>query len=85
MEKEIKTNVFGITVYLNEPDAEGVSSGRIVSDLRDESDEPDVEYLSAIGGLESLILAHACAGVDITAPAYLEGIEVAIEAIANNF
>jgi len=29
--------------------------------------------------IESLIIAHACAGVDVTAPAYTEGIEVVVE------
>ncbi len=32
----------------------------------------------------SLVLAHAVAGVDISSPAYLEGIETAVEAIYNN-
>jgi len=83
MEKEIKTNVYGITVYLS-GDGE-VPNGRIVSDLIDGSDDPDVELCAALSGLESLILAHACAGIDITTPAYLEGIEVAINAISDNF
>lgn len=41
---------------------------------------------SGIGedSIESVILAHACAGIDVTAPAYLEGIETAIQAIADN-
>lgn len=77
--KTIKTNVFGITVYVDE-----AGGGKIESDLREGSDEPTVEYAAAIDGLESLILAHACAGIDITSPAYLEGIETAVEAIANN-
>lgn len=34
--------------------------------------------------VESLVLAHACAGVDVTAPAYVEGLRVAIDAITNH-
>ena len=34
--------------------------------------------------IESLLLAHASAGVDISNPKYLQGLETAIEAIANN-
>lgn len=34
--------------------------------------------------IESLLLAHACAGIDVREPAYLEGIETALQAIANN-
>ena len=41
------------------------------------------EHNAAINGLESLILAHACAGIEITDPAYICGIEVAIDAIFN--
>ena len=40
--------------------------------------------LSPIDGIESMILAHAIAGVDIESPAYLEGIETAVEAVANH-
>ena len=47
-------------------------------------DEEDVEGQAAADALESLILAHACAGIDIASPAYVEGIETAVEAIANN-
>jgi hypothetical protein len=79
MSKIIKTGVFGIEVTLV-----GDGSGKIVSDLRDESDCSNAAYSSAVDALESLILAHACAGVDIAAPAYLEGVEVAVEAIAAN-
>ena len=35
-------------------------------------------YNAAMDGVESLILAHACAGLDVTDPAYLEGIETAV-------
>lgn len=76
MKKMIQTNVYGITVILN---TEG--GGEIFSELRQGE---DTEALAAIDGIESLILAHACAGIDITTPAYLEGIETAVEAIDNN-
>jgi hypothetical protein len=41
-------------------------------------------FNAAIDGLESVILAHACAGVDVGSPAYVEGIETAVEAIASH-
>jgi hypothetical protein len=34
--------------------------------------------------IESLILAHACAGVDVTALAYVAGIETSLEACGNH-
>lgn len=41
-------------------------------------------YNGAMDGIESLILAHACAGIDITSPKYVEGIKTAVEACGNN-
>ena len=43
-----------------------------------------LKYNGAIDGIESMILAHACAGIDVTTPDYLEGIETAVEAVGNN-
>lgn len=58
--------------------------GRISSNLKDGCDESDCLDCAAIDGLESLILAHACAGIDVTSAKYVEGIETALEAIGNN-
>jgi hypothetical protein len=77
--KVIKTGVFGITVELGKPNKEGVCGGTITSDLHDENDHD--EYKAALDAIESLILAHACAGIDIKSPAYLEGVEVALAAV----
>jgi hypothetical protein len=41
-------------------------------------------FNGAIDGLESMILAHACAGIDVSSPEYVEGIKTAYEACANN-
>lgn len=62
---------------------DGNGSGAIESDLKDYDEDSD-DYNSAIDGVESLLLAHACAGVDIQSQAYIEGLKTAIEAIANN-
>jgi len=86
--KTITTNCFGIVVVLGEPDADGDVAGSIISDLHEEpTDEFDTDYViynSMMDALESMILAHACAGVDITDPAYLCGVETAVESCANN-
>jgi hypothetical protein len=47
-------------------------------------DEDAITYNHMMDALESLILAHACAGVDVTTPEYIEGIKTAIESCANN-
>jgi hypothetical protein len=41
------------------------------------------EYHFYVNAIESLVLAHACAGIDIESPAYIEGIETAVEAASN--
>lgn len=78
MRKEIKLPSYGIEVCISGDGA----TGSIKSDLHDKGVGKD--YNHAIDGLESLILAHACAGIDIESPAYLEGIETAVDAITNN-
>ena len=75
---------FGITVTLaRENGVAEPGSGSIVSDLEPKT-AANRQYNAAIDGLESLILAHAFAGVDVESPAYLEGIETAVDAIANH-
>jgi hypothetical protein len=50
--------------------------GTITSDL---TGEGNPKLAAAIDAMESLILAHACAGVDIADLTYIEGIETAVE------
>lgn len=37
------------------------------------------QYNAALDAIESLILAHAVAGMDVEAPAYIQGIETAVQ------
>jgi len=87
-EKIIKLDCYGIVVNLVSGKNGSGWGGSITSDLKHPDDQCDdreeQEFNTAIDGLESLILAHACAGIDICSPAYLEGIETAVEAISNN-
>jgi len=50
----------------------------------DLDDEDTIAYNHMMNALESLILAHACAGVDVTTSEYIEGLKTAIESCANN-
>lgn len=77
----IQLPCFDITVTLT-----GDGGGSITSDLHDEIGDfyEDSVYNFGIDALESLILAHAVAGIDITTPAYIEGIETAVLALHNN-
>jgi hypothetical protein len=52
-----------------------------------ESEEETIgreHYNCAIDGIEALILAMACAGIEIDTPAMIEAIETAVEGAANN-
>jgi len=73
---------FGIVVRVSE------GGGSIRSDLHDldtlkEEDRAKLQWEDSVNAIESLILAHACAGIDIATPAYLEGIETAVETCSN--
>jgi hypothetical protein len=84
-DRTIRLPCYGITITLvRENGADKPGSGVIASDLRAGQGAADRQYNAAIDGLEALILAHACAGVDVKSPAYIEGIETAVEAIANH-
>lgn len=41
-------------------------------------------HRAAAHAVESMVLAHWCAGVDVTTPAYKEGIETTFDALTNN-
>ena len=80
---------FGIVVRLvrDQPGHPGRPlAGDITSNLHesDSGSEDDSDYEAAMDGIESLILAHACAGVDIAAPTYIAGIQTAVEAASAN-
>ncbi len=72
-----------ISVLVENPEEKGGGSIRSIN-LKEE-EEGAKEFNAAIDGIESLILAHACAGIDISSPAYIEGIQSAVEAVGNNF
>lgn len=48
-------------------------------------DDEDRAYNAAVDGMESLILAQACVGMDVEHPDYVEAVNTAFEAINNNF
>lgn len=76
--KVIKLPCFGIVINIQG------AGGAISSDLHDDGDDIDALYHAAMDGIESMVLAHACAGIDVESPKYIEGIETAVESAANN-
>lgn len=81
-EESIILPVFGIVIRLNH--GEEYTTGSIeASELFD--DEPDEIHTAALEGITSMILAAACAGVDVGNPAFLEAIETAVDAVTNKY
>jgi hypothetical protein len=68
------------------PDAMEGASDRDIDCQNDKIAElEDLKYYNdKVNIIESIILAHAVAGVDIESPAYLEGIETVIDKCLND-
>jgi len=56
---------------------------KVWNEFLDEQKKVDL-YNAAMNGIESMILGCAVAGMDITTPAFKEGIETAVQGCANN-
>ena len=69
------------------PDAHEWASSRDIEDCQDNLAElaSQRNYNFACDAIESMVLGHAVAGVNIETVAYLEGLEAAINAVANHF
>ena len=82
---EIRVGEDCITLQLDGEDGGAVRSTLQITE-RDADFEAEYrqDYNSAIDGLESLILAHACAGIDVQDARYVAGIGAALEAISNH-
>jgi hypothetical protein len=79
---------YGITV--NVCSDAGANAGEITSELTkhvigNEPTENDFELKGAVNAIESLIVAHACSGIDVGSEAYVTGLDSALEAIANHY
>lgn len=72
--KKIEIKVAGGTITLE--------NNRISTERLRETGES--EYNAAIDGIESLLLALYCAGVNLTDPKIIQAIEITLEALANN-
>lgn len=77
----LNLHVFGIKLNWLNQDRYGAS----ISSQMKEPDTPDnTLFNSGVDSIESIILAHFCAGIDVSNPRYLEGIETAYLALVNN-
>ena len=64
-------------------DAHVRRSGSVSSSLHSSEDEDD-RFNAAVDAIESMVLAHACAGIDVTDPRYVEGVRTCVECCATN-
>jgi hypothetical protein len=82
--KTIRLQAYDIVVEVRYPiqhDGKQHAAGHITSDLHDPGESRETKAM--LDAIESLVLAHACAGLDIESPAYLQGLETAVEAVFN--
>lgn len=85
--KNITLPIYGIELVFNgKTKGGGVISSDLHQQLVDPNDSEHIQeqYTAAADALESLILAHAVAGVDVASHFYIEGIKTAVQAIAAN-
>lgn len=79
----IELPIYDIRVRLSDHQEKGQKpTGTITSNIRGKGDSP--KYHDTIEGIESLILAMACEGIDITTPAMIDAIEAVVTAADNN-
>lgn len=64
--------------------ADSPMCGRIVNGICQDIDHSGTVFSGRIDGIESLVLAHACGGVDVEGAKYVEGVQTAIDACLNN-
>lgn len=63
--------------YCDDPDGRGAKNDDPACCEQHQS------YNAAIDGIESLVLAHACAGIDVSSKKYIEGLQTALDAVAH--
>lgn len=78
MSKKIELHGVGILIELNNESGTISSMHRVV-----EQNNDDKNYNHCMDGIESLILAHAISGVDVTNKKYIDGIKTALESCSN--
>lgn len=88
---QIEVPIGGIVIELGSPDPDNphrsvcgsIVEGTLKGDCEFGDNVLDNLFNNMMDALESILLAHACAGIDVTTPAYIEGLETAIDACIN--
>lgn len=80
MQKVTVVTMFGTIELIPEDTTDDLSAVTLISDI----DRDDSDMMNAIDVVESVIMGHYAAGVDVTDSKYIEGINAALEGIDNN-
>lgn len=91
--KVIKLPVYQIEIHLSHDPSESedppVGEIFLLGVLQQGGDveprESPTLWEAALDGILSMVLAHACAGIDVESTAYLEGLEVAFDSMVNSY
>ena len=79
--KILDLGVYGIQLSFNKDDKGGAA---ITTQMKEEDTRENSLFNSGVDGIESMILAHFVAGIDVTTPAYIEGVETAYQALGQH-
>jgi hypothetical protein len=79
--RKLSLCVFGIEISWNDEERGGAT---ITSNMKDAHSLNSDLFNVAVDGIESIILAHFCAGVDVDHSSYIEGIVSSHQAVCNN-
>jgi hypothetical protein len=84
--KVIELPIGGIVITIdydeeNRPISGNITDTELTTEHRDEEDEL---YNAGMDAILAMVLAHAMAEIDVTSPAYIEGLETAVNAVENN-
>jgi hypothetical protein len=77
-----RANVLGAE-YVCNPDGGGRTVRGLTEVYGQEDDMTDKTYF-ALEALDSLVLAHFCAGINVCSTEYLDGLATALDAIGNH-
>lgn len=80
--EKLELGCFGVVITGSKCD-ENIGA-TISSNMKEDNTPENKGFNLSVDALESLILSHYSAGVDVSCPKYLQGIETALDALGNN-
>jgi hypothetical protein len=77
---------YGVVIEVGDNKFGKLIESKLSEELIDDTEDASIQEQSKAqaDALESLLLSHACSGIDISSDAYVEGLDTCLEAIANS-